>query len=245
MAKKSGLGQSFYIGGYDLSGDVGAISSIGSPRTLLDITGINKSAIERVNGQGTGNLEFNTWFNDAALAEHVILSSLPTTDTSVVYAFGGAVGDTAALLTAKQVNYDWSRGADGSFQGTVQCQSTGYPLEWGVMLTAADDTHSSATSSSSKDDGASTASGIAGYLQIIDIASGTPTVKIQHSSNDSSWSDLVTFSAVANGAEPAFERKEASSTVNRYLRITTTGTFTDLDFVVAYRRGESTDDLAY
>ena len=51
--------------------------------------------------------------------------------------------------------------------------------------------------------------------------------------------------AVANGAEPASERKTVSGTVNRYLRLTTTGTFVNCIFAVAIRRGEAVDDEAY
>ena len=113
------------------------------------------------------------------------------------------------------------------------------------MLFAAEATHGSAGSTDSKDDGASSASGLAAYLHILDINTGTPTFKIQDSPNDSSWSDLVSFSAVANGAEPAAERVTVSGTVNRYLRVTSTGSFSDAKFVVVYRRGETVDDTAY
>ena len=323
MAKRSGLAQQIFVHGYDLSGDVGAISNCGSPRALLDVTAINKSAIERVNGLSDGNLEFNTWFDDAALAEHAALKGLPTTDRIVLYLMGGAVDDVVAGLVAKQVNYDWSRGADGSLQGTVQCQANSTPLEWLKALSAGEDTHASAGSSASKDDGTqatavnitsssvanptlitaaavhglttgdsiliaghtgstpaldgthvvtvvstttftipvnvtvggsggtmtliSTRYGIIAYLQVVDIATGTPTVVIEESQDNGSsdaWTAKLSFTAVANGSEPTAERKTATGQVERYLRITTTGTFTDFDFVVAYARGTAYEDVA-
>ena len=246
MAKSSGVAGGFYLGGYDLSGDVGSIDNIGGPRGTLDVTGIGQSAMDRLLLPGTGTISFKSFFNDAALAQHVILRSLPTTDTQVVYAKGQSIGDACAMMVAKQINYDASRNQDGSLEFSIEAQSTGgVPLEWGVMLSAADDTHSSASSSSSLDNGASTSAGAAAYLQILDINSGAPTVKIEDSANDSSWSDLITFSAVSDGAEPTFERKTVAGTVNRYLRVTTTGTLSNCKFIVGIRRGEAVADVAY
>ena len=243
MAKSSGVAGGFYVGGYDLSGDVSSVDSISNSRSTIDVTALNQSAMDRLLGKGTGEISFSTFFNDAALAEHAILSSLPLTDTQVVYAKGGAIGDACAMMDAKQLNYDPSFNADGSVGISVQTVSTNaFPIEWGVMLSAADDTHASAGSSASLDHGASTSAGAAGYLQI---TSGTPTVLIQDSANNSDWATLIAFTAVANTAEPAFERKELAGTVNRYLRITTTGTFSNCKFIVGIRRGLAVDDIAY
>ena len=82
-------------------------------------------------------------------------------------------------------------------------------------------------------------------MQLIDINSGSPTFKIEDSANNSSWADLVSFTAVANGNEPTAQRVEVSGTVNRYLRVTSTGTFSNAKFIIMYRRGESVDVTAY
>ena len=47
--------------------------------------------------------------------------------------------------------------------------------------------------------------------------SATVDVKIQHSTDDSVWADLITFTQVGVGAETA-EAKTVSGTVNRYVR---------------------------
>ena len=65
------------------------------------------------------------------------------------------------------------------------------------------------------------------------------------SANNSDWADLVSFTAVANGNEPASERVSVTGTVNRYLRVTSTGTFSNAKFIIAYRRGTAQDDPAY
>lgn len=248
MAKKSGLGQQIFVHGYDLSGDVATINNAGSPRELLDITGLNASAHERVMGLSDGNLGVSSWFNDATEQEHAAFKGLVTTDRIVTWAFGATRGDVAACLVGKQINYDPSRGSDGSLSFTIDTQAaSGVPLEWGNTLTTGKETHSSAGSSTSRDDGAATSAGMVAYLEVVDIDSGTPTVTIQQSSDNGSsdaFATVLSFTAVAAASAPTAERVTVSGAVERYLRVTTTGTFSNLDFCVVTRRGTSQDDVA-
>lgn len=87
--------------------------------------------------------------------------------------------------------------------------------------------------SASHDNSASSANGGRANVHFTAI-SGTWTVKVQHSSDDSNWVDLITFTAAtAVGAESL----TVTGTVNRYVRATFTedvaGTAT---FVVAFAR---------
>jgi len=244
MAKQTGLGDAIYIDGHDLSGDVTSVDTIAARKAVIDTPVINSSGMVRLPGMGDGEISFTSWFDDGTNLLHDAVGGLPTTDVTVAYCRGTAADSPVAMLVAKQINYDYTRGTDKSLSAVVQCLGNGSVLEWGVVF-AAEATQSSAGNTSSKDDGASTSNGLAAVLQIMDINSGTPTFKIQDSPNDSDWTDLVSFSAVANGNEPAAERVTVTGTVNRYLRITSTGTFSNAKFIVAYRRGESTDDTAY
>ena len=142
MAKKSGLGQQIFVHGYDLSGDVAAINNASSPRELLDSTALNASAHERIMGLTDGNLAVNSWFNDSTEQEHAAFKSLPTTDRIVTWAFGATRGDVAACLVSKQINYDGSRGSDGSLSFTIDSQANGVGLDWCETLTTGKETHS-------------------------------------------------------------------------------------------------------
>jgi hypothetical protein len=248
MAKKSGLGQQIFVHGYDLSGDVSAINNAGSPRDLLDATALNASAHERLLGLSDGNLGVSSWFNDATEQEHAAYKGLPTTDRIVTWAFGATRGDVAACLVGKQINYDGSRGTDGSLAVTVDTQSNGVSLDWCDTLTTGKETHGSAGNSTSRDDGAATSAGMVAYLEIADLDSGTATVTIQQSSDNGSsdaFATVLSFTAVAAAAAPTAERVTVSGAVERYLRITTTGTFSNLDFCVSTRRGTAQDDVAF
>jgi hypothetical protein len=133
--KQSGLGDAFYLSGYDLSGDIGSISTTGGP-AALEVTGIDKSAFERIGGLRTGGMSWSAWFNPAADQAHDRLSTLPTTDVIATYCRGTTLGNPAANVVAKQLNYDGTRGDDGSFSFAVEAQSNAYGLEWGKQVTA-------------------------------------------------------------------------------------------------------------
>jgi len=248
MAKKGGLGQQIFVHGYDLSGDIAAINNASSPRELLEATALNASAHERLLGLSDGNLGVSSWFNDATEQEHAAYKGLPTTDRIVTWAFGATRGDVAACLVGKQINYDGTRGTDGSLSFTIDTQANGVSLDWCDTLTTGKETHGSAGNSTSRDDGAATSAGMVAYLEIADLDSGTATVTIQQSSDNGSgdaFATVLSFTAVAAAAAPAAERITVSGAVERYLRITTTGTFSNLDFCVSTRRGTAQDDVAF
>jgi hypothetical protein len=245
MAKESGLGQQIFVNGYDLSGDVATIDNAGSPRELLDITGLNAPAHERVMGLSDGNLGVSSWFNDATEQEHEAFKGLVTTDRIMMWAFGATRGDVAACLVAKQINYDPSRGADGSLSFTIDTQAaSGVPLEWGNTLTTGKETHSSAAVSTSRDDGATTGYGLVGILSVTDLDSGTATVSIQQSADDVTFATILSFVAVAAADAPTAQRLTLSGAILRYLRVSTTGTFSNLDFCMVTRRGALQDDVS-
>jgi hypothetical protein len=153
MAKQSGLGSRFLVGGNDISGDVQALDTIGGTQALLDSTDITQSAHSRIPGLRDGTMGF-TVFMDTALA-HPVLSALPTSDTLMTFlAPPLAIGGTSACLVAKQVGYNPTRGADGSLLMKVEGQGNAFGIEWGVTLTAGLRTDTAATNGTSLDQGA-------------------------------------------------------------------------------------------
>ncbi|MFQ6027410.1 MAG: hypothetical protein ACE5Q6_07955, partial [Dehalococcoidia bacterium] len=82
--KRSGLGDNLWVGGNDLSGDVGSIGTLDGPRQVLDVTSISKSAVERVQSLSDVQLDFSSWFNDAVGQAHPVLSALPTGNVVVL-----------------------------------------------------------------------------------------------------------------------------------------------------------------
>ena len=239
MAKSTGLGQLFMFDGYDLSGDVGSVDTVSTPRGTLDVTAINTSAVERLHGTTDGEISFTSFFNDAAGQSWTLQQAIDRTDRLVLYAMSSSIDAPCAMLSSKQTSYDPTRGADGSLTFTTQCLSNGFPLEWGVMLSAGIDTIGSAGTVASKDDSASSSAGASAMLQIDSVGSGSPTFLIEDSPNDSDWSTLITFTT---SSTPTAERKTVTGTVNRYLRVSTAGsTHGATNYAIGYRRGTAND----
>lgn len=244
MAKQTGLGDKLLIGGYDVSGDIGALGKIGGGPAAMDMTGIDKSAFERFGGQLDGGIEFTGFFNKDAGRLHSRLSTLPTVDVTVTYLRGQGIGNAAASIVAKQLNYDLTRGNDGALAVAVTTQgSAGYPLEWGEQLTAGIRTDTAATNGSSFDAGAASAHGLQAYLHVIAFTGTSVTVKLQQSSDNGAgdaWADVTGggFTAATAAGAQRIETVTGQA-VERYLRVVTTGTFSNAQFAVQVTRNQT------
>lgn len=153
MGKTSGLGSSFFVGGYDLSGDTSALDMIKGGPALIDVTSIKVFAHERIPGLRDGDMQFTSFFNNGPAAEHVALSPLPRADVIGTFILTSTIGNPAASINAKQVGYDPTRTTAGDLTEKVQLQANGFGLEWGVALTAGPRTDTTATTGSSVDGG--------------------------------------------------------------------------------------------
>ncbi len=256
MAKTHGLGARFFWNGVNVSGDIGVVGTIASPKSSQENTGLDKSAVERIQLRTDGKLAFNGYFNDAGAANRAAAagssfhewSQMVATDIVLALALGAALGAECAVLVAQQAMLDVSRPGDGSLGISAEGQaSAGYPLEWGKLITAGQITHAAAGSSTGLVESQTTAGGV-GYLFYEERDSGTPTFVIEDSADttngiDGTWGTLLTF-AGTGGASSFGERKEVTGTIEKGLRATTTGTFVNADFAMAFRRGTAEDDVS-
>ena len=239
MAKQTGLGDNLYVAGYDLSGDVGSLSRIAGGNSPLEVTAINKSGFERLGGKRDGGIEFQSWFNPTAAQAHDRLSNLPTSDVPLSYRRGTTLGNPAAELVAAQINYDGTRGEDGSLSFAVQALANAYGLEWGRQLTAGKRTDSTATNGASIDTTAAASFGAQAYLHVFAFTGTSVTVTIQDSADDSSFAAVtgLAFTA-ATGITTQRLATANDATIRRYLRAATTGTFSNAIFAVTIVKNE-------
>jgi len=239
MAKVNGLGVRLYAAGYDLSGDVNVIDSIGYTQQLLDVTTLDKEATARIAGLSDSALTVNGWFEQTG--DHAAYTSLtgklPTADQIVFTQMGTALGDAFCGLTAKESSYVVNRAPGSALATTASYSSTaGEQAEWGVTLTASKTTNASAASGAGVDNAASSANGCVAYLEAMSLVSGACVVKVQHSTDNVTFTDLITFTSVTTANVPFAQRSTASGTINRYLRINTSGTFSTIVFVAGVAR---------
>lgn len=242
MAKQGGMGDNLYVDGYDLSGDVGSLGRVGGGPAAGEVTGIKKSAPERIGLERDGGIDYAAWFNDenvaTPLGAHQVLKTLPTIDRQVTYCRGTALGGPAASLISKQVNYDASRGQDGSLAFQVNSQANGFGLEWGEQLTAGQRTDTVATNGTGIDYGAvSTLFGWTAYLHVFAFTGTSVTVTVQDSADNVSFANLTSGAFVAATAIGAQRiTGTTTATVRRYVRAITSGTFSNAVFSVNFVR---------
>lgn len=229
--KTSGLGDNFYLGGVNLSGDVGELGKVGGGISAIDVTGIDKLARERIGGLRDGGIDWTSWFNPARA--HLKLNDLPTADALATYTRGTAIGSAAACCIGKQINYDPKRAADGALTFSVQVQANSYGLEWGELLTAGVRTDTTATNGASLDTTASADFGAQAYLHVFAVTGTSVTVTIQDSADDVNFTPVtgLAFTA-ATGITTQRLATANTATIRRYLRVATTGTFSNAQFAV-------------
>lgn len=247
MAKTTGLGAAFYASGYDLGGDIQSVPRIGGGPSPIDVTDITQSAHSRLGGKRDGGINLVVYFDPATVANgdpyngaHLVYGALPTTDTLATYFHAPAIGSIAASCNAKQIGYNPTRGTDGSLTVAVDSQANGYGLEWGVQLTAGKRTDTTPTAGTSYDQTTvSTSFGWQAYLHVFSVTGTSVTVTVEDSADNLTFAPLTggAFTAVA-APGPGWQRLAGASnaTVRRYVRTTTTGTFTNAAFAVMFVR---------
>ena len=245
MAKQSGLGDQLFLGGYDVGADINSIGSLSTPRQTLPATGITQSANARMFGKRDAAAEFVSYFNDATDQVFDALKGLPRTDVHLMYLRGTTRGNQAFAMVGKQLNYDPTRGDDGSLLFGTSIQSDEFGADWSKQLTAGKQTDASATNSAGVDFGTgSKAFGFQAYLQVFSVGSGTAAIKLQESSDNGvgdPWTDVTggAFTAATGRATERIQSASDTLTVERYLRVVTSGVFTDLVFAVAVNRNDA------
>lgn len=247
MTKQGGMGDNFYIDEFDVSGDIGSLQRISGSMTVQDVTDITKSALTRIGLVHDGGIDFTAFWNPAELvtlnSEHDVLKGRPVIDRNVTYMRSTILGAPAASLVTKQANYDGTRNQDGSLLFNASVLGNGYGLAWGNNLTAGKKTDTTGTNGGTVDLGSVITSysfGWAAYLHVFSLTGTNVVVTLQDSADASAWTNLTGgafTSATAKGKE-RIQSASATATVRRYVRVVTSGTFTNAVFAVNFIRYE-------
>lgn len=232
--KTSGMGDNFYVGGNDVSGDVSVLSKISGSQATLNVTSINEFAMERLGGKRDGMMDFTVYFNPTRA--HPVFSALPTTDVQASYRRSQTVGAPAAELFARQIDYNPTRGTDGSLTATVALQGDGFGLEWGVQLTPGLRSDTVATNGPAVDTNTALSNGAQAYLQVTAFTGTDVTVTIQDSADEVNWANVTGLTFAQTTAAQTTQRIATANNamIRRFLRAvtTTSGGFTSVTFAV-------------
>jgi hypothetical protein len=242
MAKTHGMGDQLWLGGNDLGASTNSLNRIGGGPAPIVMTDITQSAVARQGGLLDGGMDITSYW-DPTVA-HPVYSALPRTDIIVTYAHTTAIGGASANTVAKQVNYDGNRAQDGGYLMTVNAVANGYGVQWALQATAGKRTDASATAAGSVtalDQGSASPGAFGGvmWIHLFSLGSGTPTIKLQESSDNGAdaYADVVGATTGALAAAPTAMRVELGAiNVERYIKVVTTGTFTNAVFAVSFVR---------
>lgn len=121
MAKESGIGMTVTVddsagAGQAITNDITSIS-FATPRGMQDITGLDKSGIERLLLLADGTVSITGVFNDAANMSHAVFKTVPTTSVSrtVVIVHSGQTLTMEMMFS----DYSLNRAQDGSLTYTA------------------------------------------------------------------------------------------------------------------------------
>ena len=124
---------------------------------------------------------------------------------------------------------------------SAEWQGDGVLSEAVIVQSLAAESGDGATSDGSLDNSASSSAGGTGYLQVTDLTLGgytSVTVKLRDSTNNSDWTDLISFTAVT--ADEFAQAVAVAGTVDRYLRVELTwngaGSSESVTILVAFER---------
>lgn len=222
-----------------MSGDVSAVGQLGGGPALLDVTSIKALANERIGGLRSGDWQFTSFWEFSSSGQGTALNALdllPTADVIATYFRGTTLQNPAAAINAKQLNMDPTRDASGNLSLAVELSSNAFGMEWGEMLTAGLRADTTATAGPAITDAASSAFGAQAYVQLVSLTGTSVTIKVQQATTvGGTYTDLMATSAMtAIGAQRLSVSN--STTVDQYLKVTTTGTFTNAVFAVVLMR---------
>jgi hypothetical protein len=121
MAKETGLGMSVAVD--DSGGDARTISNdvlslqVATPRGVLDVTGVDVSAMERLLALADMSITLNMGFNDAANMSFMVFRTVPSTSVARTTTLGVSGQTLAAEMLYS--DFQLSRGTDGSIATTA------------------------------------------------------------------------------------------------------------------------------
>lgn len=211
-----------YVNGYDLSTFLKSVGIAAKADTAETSTfGTGDKAF--LGGMREGTLSAEGIFDGAVSAVDGVLGSAFVAGSAYHWAVmqqGDEFGKIARLVSAIDSSYETTSPLDDVTNIAAEAQvSDG--IDRGVVLHALEQENAGGNSDT-VDDLAASVDGLNGYLQVTQSTGGNLAVKIQHSTDDNTWVDLVVFATVS--AAHRAERKSSlvavpAGTVYRYIRV--------------------------
>jgi hypothetical protein len=225
-----------FVNEYDFSTYFNDVSATTSVETA-EVSAFGSNAKEYIVGLLDGTVSLSGMFDGTATGTDVVFSAVlgSTTKQNVIVAPSGhSNGASAIVLEADDTSYEVSGAVADVVQTSAEFQSSD-GVEHGKILSSGA-AISSTGSGTSVDNAASSANGGVGFVSVpTNTRNGNITVKVQQSADNSTFTDLITFTVVTS-TQKTFQRVEVTGTVARYLRV---------NYTVAGSTGSATPVVAF
>lgn len=233
MAFSHGSSAKVYLNGYDLTSYFNSVSTEGSG-DAVDTTTFGETCHTYIAGVKESSVSLDGLYDATAGASGTVLQTALGADDSELCYFPN--GDTLgnAGIGAKGIETKYEINTDVTDANKVSAELLSCVGPEGIVSHHALAARSTSGTSTTVDNLLGSTGSPSAYLQVTAIAGGTVTVKIQDSADDSSYTDLLTFTGVSSA--PASERIETSGTVRRYSRAVWTLTGGTATFVTGLGR---------
>jgi hypothetical protein len=231
MAFLHGSNAKVLVGGYDITGYLTDFSPTLNGEAV-DVTTLSATWHDVIAGLKSFSATGNGFYDPTQ--DTIILATVNAVKQWMYYPQGDTLGRFGYGMQSVQTSYAPTSPIGGASAFTVS--ATGKGAADRIVSLHALSAATADTDGASVDNSASSANGGGGYLQVTAFSGFSGAViKIQHSTDDAVWADLITFTTVASG--PTTEVMTVTGTVNRYLRyqidITGSGSIT---FAVGFGR---------
>lgn len=205
---------------------------------MLDRTTFGNNAMVYQPGPESGQITLNGFVDNlVAGSRAILLAAKQAAGNQVVSIFPtdyGTQGNPVNVLVSRFASFKEGGSVADLVALALTIQADGGIDANGVLLHPLQ-AETAAGNTASVDNAALSSNGGVGNFHATAFVGTDFTLKIQHSSNNSTWVDLITFAQITDIGS---EQKVVASgtTVNRYLRVLWTGTFTSITFALSLAR---------
>ena len=219
MAFKNAQQSRVMLGKLNLSGYTRSISA---PSTvdMLDVTTLADTAKTFIPGMNTSTFSVDLLLDTDTTSggEWDVVTTWKGTPQVLSYFPSGLTAGSECLLVQANEGSMAPSASVGDAVGMSIATQTDGGTDAGVSLLPITTFSGTGNSYTAVDNGALTSNGGVAHLHVTGYTSGSQVIKVQHSTDDNTYADLVTFTTLA-GTTSERVVVAAGATVNRYLRV--------------------------
>lgn len=233
MAFVHGKNVGILIDEYDLTSYFNQ-ANMGKQAQAIDVTMFGNDDRDKLAGIQEGSLSLSGAYDASANAVDPVLNTALGVSQVATVAWPGydTIGNGAAMYRGLETRYQIRASVNDAVRITANGTASG-GVRFGSIIQPLTQVSSDSNSASS-DNGASSANGAVAHLHVTQFSGTSIDIKVTDDADDV-WpgTDLITFSSVTGVTS---ERGTVTGTVERYVRVEWSGTFTTCTFAVSFVR---------